>query len=153
MSVNQDINVLREIYERRGIEFVQRFFNNETNATSALTIVSNVGIHEIPSNLVFGEIYHASEGILDFSNSKTVYDQYIAIIERLHVKLREKTWTDVYLIPFGHPTLSMLIKLAVFRVLREETKDIFFFGNGKYDLLSIDLRKVLANNPLVTEKK
>jgi hypothetical protein len=143
MTNDDDERALRDIIDRRGSAFVQQIAQ-DVEAID-LTIVSNAGIHPIPPELVVGELYIASSGNLDFSTIETVNSEYDNIILRLHEKLVEKRWGRVFLIPFGHTTLCMNIKLAVYRTLRIETIDNFYFGNGRYGVLSRDTRALLAS--------
>jgi hypothetical protein len=140
-----DRSTVIEILQRRGREFIQSAIaESEDTHAGALTIVCNAGIHPIPSDFVFGELYIASKGNLDFSSIETINAAYDQIIIRLHEKLMEKRWKEIYVFPFGHSTLAMNIKLAVYRTLRIETVDIFYFGNGEYGLLKRDTRKLLV---------
>jgi len=110
---------------------------------NTLTIVSNAGMHPIPEDFVFGELFIASSGNLDFSSVDSVNRELDEIILKIKEKLFEKQWTQIYLLPFGHSILSMNIKMAIFRLLRIETIDIFYFGNGKYGLINRDTRDSL----------
>jgi hypothetical protein len=113
--------------------------------TYDLTIVSNGGLHTIPSDFIFGELYVASEGNLDFSSLESVSSELDNILSRLREKLRSRRWKNVYLIPFGHSVISMNIKMAVYRTLRIETSDVFYFGSGQYGVLKRDTRKILLS--------
>lgn len=143
-ETDADAAIIREIASRRGEAFVRQAARESTSID--LTIVSNLGIHPIPEELVFGELYVASQGNLDYSSIESVNREYDDIIQRLHKKLLEKRWNRVFLFPFGHSTLCMCIKMAVYRTIRIETIDHFYFGNGRYALLERDTRSVLADS-------
>ena len=146
-DTDSDSVAIQNIIARRGTEFVkERLADSNSEDEDTLTIVSNAGIHPIPEDYIRGEIYIASTGNLDFSSIETVQIEYDNIIRQLHLKLLEKNWREVYLFPFGHSTLCMAIKLAVFRTLRIETVDIFYFGNGRYDFLRRNTRDTIASS-------
>lgn len=138
----EDKITLRSIIDRRGVEFVKDVLAEEQD--NILTIVSNSGVHPVPQEFVFGELYIASTGTLDFSNVRTVNAEIDNIIKALHRKLVEKKWKKIYVIPFGHSVISMNIKLAVYRTLRIETTDVFYFGGGEYGVLDREMRPLLA---------
>jgi hypothetical protein len=113
-------------------------------AGSTLTIVANKGVHHLPDECVRGEIFYASEGNLDFSSIDAVRKQYVDILAKLASKLKSASWKEIYIVPFGHNTLSMQIKLLVYRVTRIETTDLFYDGKGGYCDLSIDQREIIV---------
>ncbi len=139
----EDAETLQEIVRRQGRDFVISEISKLKNDANVLTIVSNVGLHPVPEDFVFGELYIASHGNLNFSTVSTVNLEINKVIQTLHAKLIEKNWSEIYLIPFGHSVLSMAIKLAVYRTLRIETNDIFYFGNGDYGVIRRDTRAAL----------
>jgi len=106
-----------------------------------LTIVANLGSHKIPEKYLRGEIFVASKGNLDLSSRAKIELQFFQILRRLNAKLLEKSWTKIYLIPTGHPTLSLQLKAEVYRVTRMNTTDVFYL-NGRYLDLEVDLRKI-----------
>jgi hypothetical protein len=119
----------------------------DDSSKNTLTIVSNCGVHHLPEELKRGEMYYASNGTMDFSSLTSVKAIYTSILSDLSRILKQKKWDKIYLVPFGHSTLSMQIKLLVFRITRIETTDLFYDGSGKYYDLDIELR------PLITESK
>ncbi|WP_163783782.1 hypothetical protein [Myxococcus vastator] len=144
-----DKDILRLLVNRNGAEWITRELNRiDTSAgdrSHTLTIISNVGIHPLPSEILQGEVFLASEGNLDFSSMNVIASQYADILTRLSQKLKSQEWTNIYILPFGHCTLSMQIKLLVYRVTRIEAKEIFHLGGGKYDILAIDQRPIINN--------
>lgn len=144
-----DRDIFRMLVRRNGTEWVTRELadaeSSEDNRTQTLTIVSNVGIHPLPGEILQGQVFLASEGNLDFSSMDKIKLQYIDILTRLAQKLKEQEWTDIYILPFGHCTLSMQIKLLIYRVTRIEAKEIFHIGGGKYGILSIEQRLLINN--------
>lgn len=114
----------------------------ETASTAedkTLTIIANSNAHHIPNQYLRGEVYIASEGSIDFSSIDSIELQYINIVGKLKKKLMSRTWSKIYLIPTGHPTLSMQIKSAVYRITRLDTTDLFY-SNGEYFDISINWR-------------
>ncbi len=108
---------------------------------NVLTIIANLGSHKIPEKYLRGEIFLASKGNLDLSSRVRIESQFIQVLRKLNAKLLEKSWTKIYLIPTGHPTLSLQLKAAVYRITRMNTTDVFYL-NGRYFDLEIDLRKL-----------
>lgn len=142
----EDADTIREIAERRGRKFVERALLSGDGGTDVLTIISNSGVHPIPLDYVFGDVFVASNGSLDFTSEQTVNAEIDEIVKSVSQKLRERRWTKVYLIPFGHAVISMNIKMVVFRVLRIETIDVFYFGDGRYGLIERNTRSTLTED-------
>jgi hypothetical protein len=128
------------------IELLKREMSRRASE-SILTIVANEGAHHLPEAYKRGEVYVATRGNLDFSSVEKVRSQYEKVIVDLARKLKSKTWHRVYLIPFGHSTLCMQIKLLVYRVTRIETVDLFYDGRGNYADLSIEQRSLIVETP------
>lgn len=63
------------------------------------------------------------------------------ILGRLAVKLRSGRWKRVYLIPTGHPVLSLQIKTMVYRLLRLNTIDLYYKA-GTYFEIDLDQRAI-----------
>lgn len=111
------------------------------NNRNVLTIVSNAGVHEIPKAYLRGEVYEASRGDWNASTQEELLTELEAILSRLVSKLRSNAWERVYLIPTGHPILSVQIKTLVYRTLRMNTIDLYY-KSGKYFEIDIDQRAV-----------
>ena len=109
--------------------------------TSTLTIIANVGVHEIPEKLRRGEVYSASQGNWQVSSDEDLSREVRRILVGVARKLRERPWQVVYLIPTGHPVVSMQIKALVYRALRLNTVDVAYL-NGVYYTLHLDQREV-----------
>jgi len=107
----------------------------------SLTIIANAGIHEIPKAFLRGEVYEASRGDWDASTEEALIGELITILSRLANKLRSQQWQRVYLIPTGHPILSIQIKAMVFRLLRLNTIDLYYKA-GKYFEVDLDQRGI-----------
>ena len=110
-----------------------------------LTIISNMGVHHIPENILVGEVFVASEGNLDFSTPKSIRKEIDRILGRISTKLKSKKWKHVYIVPFGPCIISMQIKLLVYRVTRIESVDLFYVG-GEYVELAIDQREIIVGS-------
>ena len=138
---------LDDLAQKLGREVAERILEIHLRESqeAVLTIVANRGVHHLPDHLVRGEIYYASEGSLDFSSVGAVKEQYEGIIRLLSAKLKSQRWEKIYLVPFGHNSLSMQIKLLVYRVTHLETIDIFYNGNGGYYDLEIKQRDLIVS--------
>lgn len=109
--------------------------------TNVLTIIANAGRHNIPQEYLRGDIFLASSGNLDLSSRSSAENAIFEILSNLNRKLLEHSWSKIYLIPTGHPILSLQIKTTVYRVTRLNTIDLFYL-DGKYFDLAIDLRNI-----------
>jgi hypothetical protein len=120
----------------------------EANAQNAqedvLTIIVNQGKHFLPAEFCRGYVHVASRGDLDFSSPESVRFQYETILRETAEVLKARAWKAVYVVPFGHTTLSMQIKLLAYRVAGIETIDLFHFGGGRYADLQINQRPLIA---------
>lgn len=139
----KDKKILDDIMRRQGREFILKEINKINQPGLELTIISNSGMHPLPQEYIKGECFIASEGNLNFTNKETVQAELDLIVSNLKKKLFEKKWTKIYLVPFGHSVLSITIKMAVFRALRIETIDLFYFGENRYDFIERDSRESL----------
>lgn len=137
---------LRSIIVDLGPERALEILNaaRQSKSEEVLTIVSNEGMHRVPTAFSRGTVYAASTGMLDLSSSDRVREQFNEILLRLTSVLKSRTWSKIYLIPFGHASLSMQIKLLVYRVTRLETVDLFYDGKGGYFDLDVDLRPIIV---------
>jgi hypothetical protein len=135
--------LLNEAIAQRGKKRVKTALQSLVLESQAniLTIIANQGSHKIPAEYLRGEIFVASRGNLDFSSASAIRRQFVAILKKLRGKLQEKHWAIIYLIPTGHPALSIHLKLGVYRISRINTIDIFYY-NGRYFDLDIDVRNV-----------
>ena len=111
------------------------------DASQVLTIVANAGVHTIPESYLRGEVYVASRGNWRVDNDETLNSHVSQILTGVARKLKERQWRRIYLIPTGHPAVSMNIKLLVYRAIRLNTID-WVYINGEYYLLTIDQREI-----------
>lgn len=109
-----------------------------------LTIVVNDWQHPLQDVHSRGEIFILSRGSFDYTNAKIVVAQFESALLDLGVKLREKKWTKIYLVPFGPSVLSMQVKLFVYRILHIETTDVLHIGNNKYCDIDIKQREITS---------
>lgn len=137
--------LLDEVLQTRDVEDVKAALGSLLNQSGAerkvLTIIANAGIHEIPRRYLRGEIYEASRGDWDVSTEEALLLELKAILSRLARKLRTGSWERVYLIPTGHPVLSLQIKTMVYRVLRLNTIDLYHKA-GSYFEVNLDQRTI-----------
>jgi hypothetical protein len=117
---------------------------NDSNG-HVCTIIANRGIHIFPEEILIGDIFVFSEGMVDFTSKETIKREISENLFRLTDFLREKKWKSVYLVISGHAILSMQIKLLVYRVTRLETVDWFFDGAGRYIPIDIHVRALIAS--------
>ena len=87
------------------------------------------------------EVYEASRGDWDVSTEDALLRELQAILSRLVDKLRSQRWDRVYLIPTGHPVLSLQIKAMVYRILRINTIDLYH-KSGNYFEVDLDQRAI-----------
>lgn len=120
---------------------LRRFLEIIPDEPETLTIIANTGLHEIPASYLRGEVYPASRGDWQVSTKEALLKEMTAILSRLATKLRSRSWKRVYLIPTGHPVLSLQIKSMVYRVLRINSIDLYYKA-GTYFEVDIDQRAV-----------
>jgi hypothetical protein len=137
--------LLDEVLKARGAEQVvavlEGLRNNNLLEPTVLTIIANAGVHEIPQLYLRGDVYEASRGDWDASTEEALLLDLKAILSRLAGKLRSRRWTSVYLIPTGHPILSLQIKAMVYRLLRFNTIDLYHKA-GTYFEVNLDQRAI-----------
>ena len=143
--VNRDRldQIIETIGEKEALSILERHIKNP--ATEILTIVANKGVHYLPREIQRGFVHVASQGNLDFSSIHSVEQEYQKILTSLSDVLQSRMWGKIYLVPFGPSTLSMQIKLLVYRITRIETVDVFYDGKGGYFDLSIDQRALIVS--------
>jgi hypothetical protein len=135
--------LLQILGEKRALEVLERAASTAKVPTE-LTIIANAGVHHIPDDIFRGRVYLASEGNLDFSSAETVQSEYEEVLSNLAKVLKSQRWERIYLVPFGPTTLSLQIKLMVYRVTAIETVDWFYAGNGEYFQLAFPQRKIIS---------
>ncbi|MGA8433085.1 MAG: hypothetical protein WB729_24905 [Candidatus Sulfotelmatobacter sp.] len=106
-----------------------------------LTIIANAGVHTIPQSFLRGEVYEASRGDWNASTEEALLSELSRILSEVVNKLRSKNWKRVYLIPTGHPVLSLQIKAMVYRILRLNTIDLYYKA-GSYFEIDLDQRAI-----------
>ena len=112
-----------------------------SNESDVLTIVANAGVHTIPKSYLRGEVYVASHGNWTAVDEKTLNREISEILLAAAKKLKQHPWRKVFLVPTGHPAVSMNIKVLVYRILRINTVDWVYLG-GEYYCLEIDQRAI-----------
>jgi hypothetical protein len=145
MQQNEIHKLLDEALKTSGAERVvaalEGLVTPDASEVGVLTIIANAGVHEIPQAYLRGEIYEASRGNWDASTEEALMLELRAILSRLVDKLRSAQWSRVYLIPTGHPVLSLQIKTMVYRLLRFNTIDLYHKA-GTYFEVDLDQRAV-----------
>ena len=122
-------------------EYVEKGKSGEENV---LTIVVNKGVHHLPEKSLRGTVFYASEGNLDFSSPESVEKEFGRVLVDVTKILKEKSWKQVFVLPFGPCALSMQIKLLVYRITRIESIEIFHLGEGEYMNLEINQRELIV---------
>ena len=109
-----------------------------------LTVVVNKGVHHLPEKYLRGTVFYASEGNLDFSSPRSVEKEFERVLVGVTRVLKERSWKQVFVLPFGPCALSMQIKLLVYRITRIESIEIFHLGEGEYMNLEIKQRHIIV---------
>jgi len=138
------LGLIARLGEERALKILQEVEGR--SGSEALTIIANEGVHHLPDAMKRGVVHVASHGNLDFSTIASVQSEYVRILSNLAQLLKQRTWTQIYLVPFGPSTLSMQIKLLVYRITRIETIDVFYDGQGSYSDLSIAQRDLIVES-------
>jgi hypothetical protein len=115
------------------------------NASDVLTIIANAGSHHAPDSIKRGFVYEASRGNLDFGSADSVHEEYERILRGVVSVLKERAWKKIYLIPFGHTTLALQIKMVVYRVTGIDTVDWFYHAPIGYFPLVFPLRQIIVS--------
>ncbi|MBK8809960.1 MAG: hypothetical protein IPN69_04430 [Acidobacteria bacterium] len=140
-------DVLEKCIANVGLDVTLDTLNNLSSFATdelTLTIIANAGVHVIPPKYLRGESYSASHGNMDFSTQEVLLVTYKDILSNLAKKLHEKPWSKIYLIPTGHSTLALQIKLFVYHILRIDTINLFYH-KGEYFELTINHREVVLD--------
>ena len=124
----------------RGAEVLTSLARRES-LTDTLTLVSNAGVHTIPDSYLHGDIYEVSRGDWTASTPAEVHEELTRLLRGLAHKLRSRPWRQVYLVPTGHPILTVNVKLLVYRLLRINTIDLYYRA-GQYIEVHIDHRRL-----------
>ncbi len=114
---------------------------NRGNHRDTLTVVANAGVHTIPPQYLRGEVYEVSRGNWTGSDQAEVTQELIRLLSGLARKLRAHPWQTVYLVPTGHPILTINVKLLVYRLLRLNTIDLYY-REGIYLEIQLDHRRI-----------
>jgi hypothetical protein len=148
-------DLLDEAIAAHGVEPVARMLSDllRTGPTQrVLTIIANAGVHEIPAQYLRGEVYEASRGNWDATTAAALLEELTKLLTALGQKLREQQWERIYLIPTGHPILSLQIKSMVYCVVRMNTVDLYYKA-GSYFEIDIDQRSVALGTGHVSPQK
>jgi hypothetical protein len=137
--------LLDEVVKAKGTIRVEAaltgLLSSEAPDVRVLTIVANAGVHDIPSAYLRGEVYEASRGDWDAGTEQALSAELRRILSALVKTLKSKRWDRIYLIPTGHPILSVQIKTMVYRILRLNTVDLYYKA-GAYFEVDLDQRAI-----------
>jgi hypothetical protein len=132
------------------VEFALATLAKVSSAQPALTVIANAGVHRIPTRYLRGEVFEASHGDLDLRTQEAATKSIATILVGLSGKLREKEWSEIYLVPTGHPVVTAQIKTMIYRILRKNTVDLLYVG-GRYFDIDIDQRKLAIDHDPTVE--
>lgn len=110
-------------------------------AIDTLTLIANAGVHTIPEPYLRGEVFEVSRGNWTANTSDEVHEELTHLLTGLAAKLRSRPWKQVFLVPTGHPILTLNVKLLVYRLLRINTIDLYY-KSGTYIDVHIDHRRI-----------
>lgn len=133
---------LARLVDQYGLDAVRRALPR-TGEEQVLSIISDGGMHRKPSDLLLGEVFIFSDGMIPSETDDEVQKHIISRCRVLASKLREKSWTEVRLFFSGHALLGAYAKLTVYRVSHLDTVDFGFFGDSGFRMLRTSLRKHL----------
>lgn len=142
-------NKISELIKEYGLIDVQREVENlgkEFILDGVATIICNSGMHSFPGELLRGEVFEFTSGMIDMSSKESIESCIASRLVALASFLKSGRWRKIYIIVSGHPILSMQVKLAVYRVTRLETSDWLYNGNGRYIEISLPVRKIMSEN-------
>jgi len=131
---------VRKVGRERVAEHLSRLASEGDD--SVLTIIANEGVHPLPEQYHRGQVFVASQGSMDFSSSTSIRREYEKVLRRTAKKLQEQPWRTVYIVPFGPSTLSMQLKLLVYRICGIESIDLAHLGQNVRVDIKLDLRKI-----------
>jgi hypothetical protein len=132
---------LARIIERNGADFVRDYVRKvERSKSRELTIIVNLGMHAIPSEILRGDVFAFSEGQVNLS-AESIDEIVDELVLRAHSYLSKKNWNKVYIIPSGHPMLVVLATLVAFRATRIDPTIVAYFGVENYVDVDANVRE------------
>jgi hypothetical protein len=127
------------------LDAIKHLAGEQSNETT-LTIIVNAGVHHLADEYLRGDVFECSRGSLDLASSETVHAEFRRVLISTARKLKSRAWSRVYIVPFGPATLSMQVKLLVYRICGLESIDVMnISGKPKVDL-TIDLRQLIIDS-------
>jgi hypothetical protein len=100
-------------------------------------------MHPIPKRHLRGKVLNFSEGTLALQPDQveaTIAD----LCRRAAGVLAANKWRAIYLVPTGHPLLSIAAALLVFRITRLDPVIVSYFGEEGYRDIKLDLRRFIV---------
>jgi hypothetical protein len=106
-------------------------------------------LHPIPKRYLRGTVVNFSEGslALDPVNINLTLRR---ILKDAASTLSSNRWRNIYLIPTGHPLLSVAAALLVFRITRIDPVVVAYFGEEGYQDVKLDLRNFIFGGEATT---
>jgi hypothetical protein len=98
--------------------------------SGGLVVIPCSGSHPEDQLRNLGEVFHASEGVLNIGDAASASQEFSRALIRVKEKLSEKAWDKIYLATHGPAVLTAQIKLLVYRILHVETIDLLYVNNS-----------------------
>lgn len=147
-TLASELAELLKRYPRTEVEQTLRRLSNSDSKGNVCTILVNQGLHTFPDYVFRGEKYVFYEGSADLSSSEALTAFAKERLEKLTKFIKQRKWSEIYIVISGQAALCMLIKLAVYRITHIETTDWVFDGQGNYIPLKLPLRSILVSSSI-----
>ena len=135
---------IAQFVERHGEDLLRDFILEREDSEKVLTIICDRTMHEIPQDVLVGDVFDFSHGSLDTSSDKSLTRELIDKLAVLQKTLKSNHWKSVRLIISGHAILAPQIKMLVYRILHLETEDFGYFASVGYRRIRINFRTDLS---------
>jgi hypothetical protein len=123
---------------------IQRIREQSQSNGRALTVIVDNTMHNIPDDVLDGEVYIFNSGSLPTVDNDTLSKAIIKKLMDLDAKLLEAPWERISIVFSGHALLAAQIKMLVYRRLHINTRDIGYFGGHGYRYVELDFRGDLS---------
>jgi hypothetical protein len=117
------------------------------SSDDVLSIIADGGMHRQPDDLLIGERYIFSNGMIDTTSDHSVDMHILECCKKLSLVLRRKNWSQIRLFYSGHSLLPAYAKLTVYRVTHLDTVVFGFFGEAGFRRIELSLRRHLLVDP------
>lgn len=145
MTLRHKIDALVAEYGEAAVLNEALSLSSTVRVSQVATIIANAGLHSFPDDILRGDVYEFSRGMMDLSSKSKIEETLAKNLRQLAGFLRAKQWKKIYIVTSGHPVFSMQIKVAVYRITRLETVDWLYDGTGNYFEISVPVRRLMAS--------